>query len=90
VKTLHIAPGSPWENGYNESFNCRLRDELLDGEIFYTLKRGRSDDRGLAVPLQHRPPARPGGIPRPGRRARPAGGTEPEHRNFIPGLAFGG
>jgi transposase InsO family protein len=37
VKTLYIAPGSPWENGYIESFNGKLRDELLDGEIFYTL-----------------------------------------------------
>jgi transposase InsO family protein len=37
-KTAYIAPGSPWENGYIESFNARLRDELLDGEIFYTLK----------------------------------------------------
>ena len=34
VKTLFITPGSPWENGYNESFNGRLRDELLNGEIF--------------------------------------------------------
>jgi len=33
-KTLYIEPGSPWENGYNESFNGRLRDELLNGEIF--------------------------------------------------------
>ena len=38
VKTLFIAPGSPWENGYNESFNGKLRDELLNGEIFCTLK----------------------------------------------------
>ena len=38
VKTLFIEPGSPWENGYNESFNGNLRDELLNGEIFYTLK----------------------------------------------------
>ncbi len=38
VKTLYIEPGSPWENGYNESFNGKLRDELLNGEIFYTLK----------------------------------------------------
>ncbi len=38
VKTLYIAPGSPWENGYNESFNGKLGDELLDGEIFYLLK----------------------------------------------------
>ncbi len=38
VKTLYIEPGSPWENGYNESFNGKLRDVLLNGEIFYTLK----------------------------------------------------
>jgi len=38
VKTLYIEPGSPWENGYNESFNGKLRDELLNGEIFYTLR----------------------------------------------------
>jgi len=37
VKTLFIEPGSPWENGYNESFNGKLRDEVLNGEIFYTL-----------------------------------------------------
>ena len=37
VQTLYIAPGSPWENGYNESFNGKLRDEFLNGEIFYTL-----------------------------------------------------
>jgi len=38
VKTLFIEPGSPWENGYNESFNGKLRDELLDREIFYSLR----------------------------------------------------
>ncbi len=37
-KTAYIAPGSPWENGYVESFNARLRDELLNGEIFYSLR----------------------------------------------------
>ena len=37
VKTLHIAPGSPWEKSYDESFNGSLRDELLNGEIFYSL-----------------------------------------------------
>jgi len=41
VKTLFIEPGSPWENGYVESFNGKLRDELLDGEIFYTLKEAK-------------------------------------------------
>jgi len=41
VKTLFIEPGSPWENGYVESFNGKLRDELLDGEIFYTLREAK-------------------------------------------------
>ena len=35
TKSLYIEPGSPWENGYCESFNGKLRDELLNGEIFY-------------------------------------------------------
>jgi putative transposase len=41
VKTAFIEPGSPWENGYNESFNGKLRDELLNGEIFYSLKEAQ-------------------------------------------------
>ncbi|WP_240475102.1 integrase core domain-containing protein, partial [Terasakiella pusilla] len=40
-KTLYIEPGSPWENGYNESFNGKLRNELLNGEIFYTLQEAK-------------------------------------------------
>jgi transposase InsO family protein len=36
AKTAYIMPGSRWENGYCESFNSKLRDELLNGEIFYT------------------------------------------------------
>jgi putative transposase len=38
AKTACIERGSPWENGYIESFNARLGDELLNGEIFYTLR----------------------------------------------------
>lgn len=41
VKTLFIEPGSPWENGYVESFNGKLSDELLSGEIFYTLNEAK-------------------------------------------------
>ena len=41
VKTLFIAPGSPWENGYNESFNGTLGDEVLKREIFYTLEEAK-------------------------------------------------
>ena len=41
AKTAYIEPGSPWENGYVESFNGKLRDELLNGEIFYTLAEAK-------------------------------------------------
>ncbi len=41
TKTAYIEPGSPWENGYVESFNGKLRDELLNREIFYTLKEAQ-------------------------------------------------
>ena len=41
AKTAYIMPGSPWENGFIESFNARLRDELLDGEIFYSLAEAK-------------------------------------------------
>jgi len=41
VTTLFIEPASPWENGYIESFNGKLRDELLNGEVFYTLKEAQ-------------------------------------------------
>ncbi|WP_430449681.1 IS3 family transposase [Rhodophyticola sp.] len=41
AKTAFIEPGSPWENGYCESFNSKLRDELLNGEVFYSLAEAR-------------------------------------------------
>ena len=41
VGTLFIEPGSPWENGYCESFNGKLRDELLDGEVFHSLREAQ-------------------------------------------------
>ena len=41
TKSLYIEPGSPWENGYCESFNGKLRDELLNGEIFYSLREAK-------------------------------------------------
>ena len=41
VQTLFIEPGSPWENGYNESFNGKLRDEFLNGEVFYSLREAQ-------------------------------------------------
>lgn len=74
VKTLYIEPGSPWENGYNESFNGKLRDELLNGEIFYSLKEaqvliGRWREHYNTVrphsSLGYRPPAPKTILPRP-------------------------
>jgi hypothetical protein len=66
AKTACIAPGSPWENGYVESSNARLRDELLNGEIFHSLreaeivieswKRHHNTVRPHASP-GHQPPA---------------------------------
>ena len=41
VETLYIAPGSPWENGFIESFHGRLRDELLNREVFYSLREAK-------------------------------------------------
>jgi hypothetical protein len=66
AKTLYIEPGSPWENGYCESFNGKLRDECLNGEIFYSLKeaqvvieqwRVQYNTRRPHSSLGYRPPA---------------------------------
>ena len=71
--TLYIEPGSPWENGYCESFNGKLRDECLNGEIFYSLKEAQVVIEQWRVQyntvrphsaLGYRPPA-PGGYSPP-------------------------
>ena len=66
ARTAFIEPGSPWENGYIESFNARLREELLNGEIFYTLREAQVLIESLAAPLQRHPPTRQPGIPAAG------------------------
>jgi len=84
VRTLYIEPGSPWENGYIESFNGKLRDELLNGEIFYTLteakvlvERWRQEYNTIRPhsSLGYRPPA-PETIAMPATGA-PTGSSEP-------------
>jgi transposase InsO family protein len=66
ARTAFIEPGSPWENGYCESFNSKLRDELLNGEIFYSLTEARTvieawrrhyNTRRPHSSLGYRPPA---------------------------------
>jgi len=59
---LFIEPGSPWENGYCESFNGKLRDECLNGEIFYSLKEARVVIELWAQVLQHDPTTQLTGI----------------------------
>jgi transposase InsO family protein len=80
VKTLFIEPGSPWENGYNESFNGKLRDEVLNGEIFYTLREaqvvieGWRQEYSTFTPhssLGYRPPAPEVVLPPPVRTIEP-------------------
>ena len=56
VNTLYIAPGSPWENGYAESFHGRLRDELLEGELFTCLAEAKMLSGQWRLEYNHRRP----------------------------------
>ena len=56
IGTLYIEPGSPWQNGYAESFNSRLRDELLAVEIFETLKQAKALAEYWRLEYNHRRP----------------------------------
>ena len=74
VKTAYITPGSPWENGFNERFNGSLRDELLNGEVFYSLAEAKAmieswrnhyNEIRPHSSLNYQPPAPKVIIPRP-------------------------
>ena len=84
--TLYIAPGSPWENGYCESFNGKLRDECLNGEIFYSLKeaqvvidkwRVNYNTRRPHSALGYKPPAPVAVAPRMAALRSPAAPCDP-------------
>jgi len=91
ARTAFIEPGSPWENGYCESFNSKLRDELLNGEIFYSLAEARIVIEGWRVhyntqrphsSLGYKPPAPvaliwPATPPEPASPATPAVAVRP-------------
>ena len=86
VKTLFITPGSPWENGYNESFNGKLRDECLNMEIFSTLKEAQVlieqwrcfyNTQRPHSSLGYRPPAPQAILPPPTRLAYAIGAGQP-------------
>ena len=63
AKTLYIEPGSPWENGFFESFNSKLRDEFLNGEIFYSLREVQVLAERWRGSLQHHPATLLAGLP---------------------------
>ena len=90
ARTAYIEPGSPWENGYCESFNSKLRDELLDGEIFYSLAeakivieswRRHYNTKRPHSSLSYQPPA-PEVLQWP---ASPPGATSPATPSIAPG-----
>ena len=56
VGTLYIEPGAPWENGFNESFNSRFRDELLNGELFTSLQEAKVLTEDFRSEYNHRRP----------------------------------
>ena len=89
--TLYIEPWSPWENGYCESFNGKLRDECLNGEIFYSLKEAQIVIEKWRVmynvlrprsSLGYRPPAPAAVAPWYAEHVRQLGGESPLH-NLI-------
>src|SRR4051794_5216563 len=71
AKTAFIEPGSPWENGYCESFNSKLRDELLNGEIFYSL----AEAKVIIEAWRRRAPALIVGLQATGARGRAMAGS---------------
>ena len=56
VQTLYVAPGSPWENGYAESFHSRLRDELLNAEVFASVREAKALTAQWREDYNHRRP----------------------------------
>ena len=92
ARTLYIEPGSPWENGYCESFNSKLRDEFLNGEIFYSMKELRVLAERWRVhyntvrphsSLGYRPPAPQASACEPASQNQPGHG-EVESKNRFP------
>ena len=89
AKAAYIEPGSPWQNGYCESFNAKLRDELLNGEIFHSLAeakivieswRHHYNTKRPHSSLRYRPPA-PEVVQWP---APPTGSAPPATPNVAP------
>ena len=81
--TLYIEPGSPWENGYCESFNGKLRDECLNGEIFYSLKEAQIVIEKWRVVYNTLRPHSAMGYRPPAPAARSPGSTKRFHSRWL-------
>ena len=73
VETLHIEPGAPWQNGYAESFPSRVRDELLDAELFSGLRDAKALAGSWKNEYNHRRPHSSLGYQPPRRMRRRSG-----------------
>ena len=91
VETLFIEPGSPWENGYNGSFNGKLRDELLNGETFYSLAEATVlVEQWRREYITVRPHSACGGFPPVPEDARPSRPSTGAGTNIGCGTVLGG
>ncbi len=102
TQTAYIEPGSPWESGYCESFNSKLRDELLNGEVFYSLReaevlieawRRHFNTVRPHSSLHYTPPAQEAVLPRsrnvaPWPGAPASGGAHPANLDVAPKPTF--
>ena len=88
VGTLYIEPGSPWENGYAESFNGKLRDELLNAEVFGNVAEARALGTAWRLEYNHRRPHSALQYQTPAAFAascvKKDGGVPPTDRGFSP------
>lgn len=89
VGTLYIEPGAPWENGFNESFNSRLRDELLNRELFTSLQEAKVVTEDYRLEYNHRRPHSSLAYMTPAAyaAAKRAGSDEPYKGPFSPAPA---
>ncbi len=98
METLYIAPGSPWENAYCESFNSRFRDELLNRELFTSLAEASVITEDYRLAYNHQRPhsslsyltpdafavvVRGGSAPTPPASSPPENGLAPDVESFV-------
>ena len=90
VGTLYIEPGAPWENGYAESFNGKLRDELLNAELFADLREAKALGEGWRRDYNQRRPHSALGYLAPAAFAASLGGSAPKPPKFTASAAPAG